>query len=90
MNDTTDTFHGLRPRLQGIAYHMRERAALNWAETMTRLVENHGSRNADFEELQVQFSDLEIVELTWTIARINTWNRMAVGMQMPVPEKSID
>ncbi len=71
-------------------YSKRERAALNWAETMTCLVENHGSRDADFEALKGQFSDQEIVELTWTIAQINTWNRMAIGMQMPVPEKPID
>lgn len=71
-------------------YSQRERAALNWAETMTRLVENHGNRDADFDELKGQFSDQEIVELTWTIAQINTWNRMAIGMQMPVLEKPID
>ncbi len=56
---------------------------------MTRLVEHHGSRDADFDALKSQFSDQEIVELCWTIAQINTWNRMAIGMQMPVPEKPI-
>jgi len=30
------------------------------------------------------------VELTWTIATINTWNRMAIGMQAPVIEKAIE
>jgi AhpD family alkylhydroperoxidase len=70
-------------------YSKRERAALNWAETMTRLVEYHGSRDADFDALKSQFSDQEIVELCWTIAQINTWNRMAIGMQMPVLEKPI-
>lgn len=71
-------------------YSQRERAALNWAETMTRMVEYHGSRDADFEQLKLQFSDQEIVELSWTIAQINAWNRMAVGMQAPVAEKAID
>ena len=70
-------------------YSQRERAALNWAETMTRLVEHHGSRDADFDALKEQFSDQEIVELCWTIAQINAWNRMAIGMQVPVLEKSI-
>ncbi len=70
-------------------YSQRERAALNWAETMTKLVEYHGSRDADFDALKTQFSDQEIVELCWTIAQINTWNRMAIGMQMPVVEKDI-
>lgn len=70
-------------------YSQRERAALNWAETLTRLVEHHGSRDADFELLKTQFSDQEIVELSWTIAAINTWNRMAIGMQVQVLEKAI-
>lgn len=71
-------------------YSPRERAALNWAETMTRLVEYHGSRDADFAALKDQFSDQEIVELSWTIAQINAWNRMAIGMRAPVIEKPID
>lgn len=71
-------------------YSQRERAALNWAESMTRLVDQHGSRDADFEALKLQFSDQEIVELCWTIALINGWNRMAIGMQAPVGEKPIE
>jgi AhpD family alkylhydroperoxidase len=71
-------------------YNARERAALNWAETLTRLADHHSERDADFEQLKGQFNDQEIVELTWTIAQINTWNRMAIGMQAPVVEKAID
>jgi len=70
-------------------YSDRERAALNWAETMTKLVEYHGNHDADFEPLKSLFSDQEIVELCWTIAQINAWNRMAIGMQVPVEEKAI-
>ena len=71
-------------------YSGRERAALNWAESMTRLVDHHGSRDADFAALQGAFSDQEIVELTWVVAQINTWNRMAIGMQVPVAEKPLE
>ncbi len=71
-------------------YSERERAAFAWAETMTRLADHHGSRDAEFDALRLQFSDQEIVELTWTIATINTWNRMAIGMRAPVVEKAID
>ena len=70
-------------------YSQRERAALNWAESMTTLVGNHGNRDADFDALKGQFSDQEIVELSWAIAQINAWNRMAIGMQAPVAEKEI-
>ena len=71
-------------------YSKRERAALDWAETMTRLVEHHGSRDAEFGALKSQFSDQEIVELCWTIAQINAWNRMAIGMRAPVGERPIE
>jgi AhpD family alkylhydroperoxidase len=70
-------------------YSERERAALDWAESLTRLVEHHGGRDAEFAALQGQFSDQEIVELTWTIAQINAWNRVCVGMRAPVPHKEI-
>ena len=71
-------------------YSKRERAALNWAESLTLLPNDHSSRDAEFEELKGQFSDQEIVELSWTIAQINAWNRMSVGMRNPVAEKAID
>lgn len=64
-------------------YNERERAALAWAEELTRLADQHGDQDTAFEALKKQFSDQEIVELSWTIAAINAWNRMAVGMRTP-------
>jgi AhpD family alkylhydroperoxidase len=73
-------------------YSERERAALHWAELMTRLADAplHDARDAAFEALRPHFSEQEIVELTWTIAQINAWNRMAVGMHQPVEDKPLD
>ena len=71
-------------------YSQRERAALAWAETMTRLVDHHVGRDAEFDELKGQFSDQEIVELCWTIAQINAWNRMAISMLAPVADRPIE
>jgi AhpD family alkylhydroperoxidase len=71
-------------------YSARERAALNWAETMTRLADSHASRDDDFDALRLQFSDQEIVELCWVVAQINAWNRMAIGMRSPVADKPIE
>jgi AhpD family alkylhydroperoxidase len=70
-------------------YSARERAALQWAESLTRTVEDHGDRDAEFGVLQHQFSDQEIVELNWVIAQIGAWNRMCIGMRAPVVEKDI-
>lgn len=71
-------------------YSERERAALNWAETMTRLADQHGDHDGAFEPLKDLFSEQEIVELSWTIALINAWNRMAVGMRTPPSDKPLE
>jgi AhpD family alkylhydroperoxidase len=71
-------------------FDARERAALDWAESLTRLADHHDEREAEFEALKAQFSDVEIAELTLAIAQINTWNRMNVAMRMPVAVKALD
>ncbi|MGY8525419.1 carboxymuconolactone decarboxylase family protein [Paracidovorax citrulli] len=74
----------------GDLFTARERAALTWAETMTRLPDNHIDRGPDFEALRAHFTEQEIVELTWTVAAINAWNRMAVGMHNPISGRPIE
>lgn len=71
-------------------YSERERAALNWAESLTRLAEGHGDHDAAFSTLKGVFSDQEIVDLSWAIAQINAWNRIAVGMRQPPSDKPIE
>jgi AhpD family alkylhydroperoxidase len=71
-------------------YSARERAALNWAETLTRLADHHGDHDGAFAQLKEQFADQEMVELTWAIAQINTWNRLAVGMRQPPSDQPLE
>ena len=71
-------------------FNERERAALAWAESLTRLADHHDERDAEFEALKAQFSDVEIAELTVAVAQINTWNRINVGMRVPVAVKPLD
>lgn len=56
----------------------RERAALQWAETMTRLSQ-HAVSDADYAALAAHFSAQEMMDLTVLISTINGWNRLAVG-----------
>ena len=58
----------------------RERAALAWAEDITNLSETHAPDHA-YQALAQYFTDQEIVDLTYTIAFTNTWNRIAVGFR---------
>jgi AhpD family alkylhydroperoxidase len=65
-------------------YTPRERAALAWTESLTRLPET-GAPDEDFAAVKAQFSDSEIVWLTMLIAAINSWNRIAVGFRVVHP-----
>ena len=61
----------------------RERAALHWAESLTRLTETHAP-DEDYAPLAAHFSDRETAELTMAVALMNAWNRLSVGMRTPV------
>jgi AhpD family alkylhydroperoxidase len=58
----------------------RERAALAWTESLTRLPDTHAA-DADYALLREQFSDKEMADLTVAIIAINGWNRLAVGFR---------
>lgn len=61
----------------------RERAALHWAESLT-LIRETQAPDADYAALAEHFSDREVAELTIAAAQMNTWNRIGVGLKLPV------
>lgn len=61
-------------------YSERERAALTWTESLTR-VAAAGAPDADYELLKSQFNETEIAYLTLAIATINMWNRVQIGLR---------
>jgi AhpD family alkylhydroperoxidase len=63
-------------------YSERERAALEWTEAVTLLSEGHPS-DALYERMSAQFSDDELVALTFAVIVINSWNRLAVPFGAP-------
>jgi len=66
-------------------YTERERAALAWCESLTRIAETHAP-DEDFALVREHFDDKSLADLTWTIAAINAWNRMAIAFRA-VPGK---
>jgi AhpD family alkylhydroperoxidase len=63
-----------------------ERAALAWAERVTRLGDRGPSDEA-FQSLRTHFSDKQIVTLTLAIAMTNALTRVAIGFgRTPAPE----
>jgi AhpD family alkylhydroperoxidase len=63
-------------------YSARERAALAWAESVT-LVAASSVPDAVFAEVRAQFSEREIMDLTYAIVAINGWNRLCVALRIP-------
>ena len=57
----------------------RERAALAWTETVTRIGE--GVSDAAYDAARGQFAEKQLVDLTWAIAAINAWNRIAISFR---------
>jgi AhpD family alkylhydroperoxidase len=63
-------------------YSHRERAALAWTEVLTNVSATHAD-DASFEAVRAHFDDRELADLTYAIATINAWNRLAVGFRSP-------
>ena len=63
-------------------YTPRERAALRWAEAITRIAGSHVS-DADFAAARAEFSESELALLTLAIVAINGWNRFNVWFRTP-------
>ncbi|EXF94444.1 alkylhydroperoxidase [Pseudomonas fluorescens HK44] len=58
----------------------RERAALAWTESLTRVSETHAP-DEDYALLSANFDAREMVDLSVAITTINAWNRLAVGFR---------
>lgn len=58
----------------------RERAALEWAESLTLVSQTHVP-DAVWEAVRPHFNDAELVELTLLITSINSWNRFAIAFR---------
>ena len=63
-------------------YSSRERAALAWAESVTRLVDQKVSDEV-YEQARAEFSETELVQLTLAVISINGWNRLNIAFHTP-------
>jgi AhpD family alkylhydroperoxidase len=69
-------------REAGALFDARERAALAWAETVTRVAET-GVPDAAFEEAVAAFSEKELADLTIAVGLMNAYNRLAISFRRP-------
>lgn len=63
-------------------FSARERAALAWAEALTGIASRAIPAGLREETLR-EFSEKELVDLTYAIVAINGWNRLAISFATP-------
>ena len=64
----------------GPLFSARERAALAWAETVTRVADT-GVPDADYQAASAEFNQKELADLTYAIGLMNAFNRLGVAFR---------
>jgi len=64
----------------GDLFDVRERLALAWAETVTRVTDTHVS-DAEYAAVAAGFSEKEIADLTYAIGLMNAFNRFGIAFR---------
>ena len=84
--ESEQRLYGLSAWRESPYYSDKERAALAWTESLTLVATAHATGaepapDADFDAVRKHFTDRELADLTWAIAAINAWNRIAIGFR---------
>src|SRR5262245_55304365 len=75
-------------REAGNLFDARERGALAWAETVTRVAETNVPDEA-YQAARTVFEERELVDLTIAISLMNAYNRMAISFRN-TPQAAIE
>jgi AhpD family alkylhydroperoxidase len=78
--ETEQRLYGLAAWRETPFYTDRERAALEWTDSLTLISTNHAPDEI-FERVRQQFSEQELMALTLAVVAINGWNRIAISMR---------
>jgi len=78
--ESEQRLYGLDAWREAPYYSDRERAALEWTEALTNVTDGHVP-DAVYDAARGHFSDKELVDLTWAVAAINAWNRVAIAFR---------
>ena len=76
--ESEQRLYGLDAWEESPYYTDRERAALTWTESVTKLGEGHVPE-AVYEKVRKAFTEKELADLTLAIVAINGWNRLNIA-----------
>lgn len=71
----------------GALFSDREKAALAWAESVTRVADTHVPDDV-FQAAAAVFSEMELADLTMAISLMNAFNRLAISFRR-TPEAAL-
>jgi AhpD family alkylhydroperoxidase len=80
--ETTERLFALNVWRETPFFTPRERAALQWTESLTDIRQDHAPDFA-YNDVTAHFSSEEVVKLTFAIITINAWNRVALAFRKP-------
>ena len=80
VGENEQRLYGLDAWRESPYYTDRERAALSWTEAVTLITDGHVSDEV-YEEVRPHFSEKELADLTFAVATINAWNRLAISLR---------
>src|SRR5215472_2914062 len=78
--ESEQRLYGLDAWEESPYYSDRERAALAWTESVTNVQEGHVPDEV-YERVRKVFTEKEMADLTFAVAAINGWNRLAISMR---------
>ncbi len=78
--ETEQRLYGLDAWREAPYYTDRERAALEWVESLTQITQGHVPDDL-YERVRQQFSERELVDLSMIAVAINGWNRLAIAFR---------
>ena len=80
VGETEQRLYGLDAWREAPYYSERERAALEWIDSLTLITQGHVPDEV-YERARKQFSEKELVELAMIAVAINGWNRLAIAFR---------
>jgi len=78
--ESEQRLYGLNAWRESPYYTDRERAALEWAESLTMVSETHVPDEV-YQRVRAHYSEKEMVDLTIAVGMINMWNRIAISFR---------
>ena len=78
LGESSDRLLALQNWRESSEFSAAEKAALAWAESITN-VSTSGAPEDLYQALGDDFSDIEIIDLTFIVLAMNAWNRLAIA-----------